>query len=294
MPVDGVQSCRHEDILSFEEITQFVRQLQASFDIRKLRLTGGDPLARRGIVNLVAMLSDLGIPDLGLTTNAQLLAGMASELRAAGLDRVNISLDSIDPDTFRAITRGGAMERTVAGIDAALRSGLRPVKLNMVVMRGINDREVAGMLSFALVRGCELRFLELMPIGYGVDMFESTYVPTDAVREMLSAEFALEPLPHAAGSSARRYRACRADGLDGVVGFVSPSSKPFCGNCTRLRITARGHLIGCLARHDGIPVRPLLTAGNDDALAAAVRCAMQTKRSDDHFEQSTAMAVIGG
>ena len=293
MPTDGVPLWSHEDILSFEQIAEFVERLQLSFDIGKVRLTGGDPLARKGIVSLVAMLADLGVPDLAMTTNAQLLGGMAADLRAAGIHRVNISLDSLDPETFERITRGGAVARTVAGIEAALDAQM-PVKLNMVVMRGINDHEVCDVLSFALDRSCELRFLELMPVGYGSELFDSAYVSTASVQQTLSSEFDLEPVPHVPGSSARRCRVRRAVGADGVVGFISACSDPFCEGCSRLRLTADGRLIGCLARDAGHDIRQLLNEGDGDALAEVVRQAMQSKRDDKHFVQPRAMASIGG
>jgi cyclic pyranopterin phosphate synthase len=294
MPARGVQPCRHQDILSFEEITSFVEQLRISFDIRKVRLTGGDPLARKGIVDLVAMLSDLGIPDLAMTTNAQLLGAMAHDLHSAGLMRVNISVDSIEPDTFHRVTRRDGVEKTVEGIDAALRSNLLPVKLNMVVMQGINDKEVCNVLSFALKRGCELRFLELMPIGYSAELFESQFVPTATVRSMLTPEFELHPISRIRGSSSRRYHVKGADGSEGVVGFISPCSDRFCSDCSRLRLTADGRLMGCLARSERRDVRALLREGKGGGLAEVVREALLCKRSDSQFEQPVSMASIGG
>jgi len=293
MPAEGVPSCAHQDILSFEEIATFVEQLQPSFAIGKVRLTGGEPLVREGIVNLVAMLSDLGIPDLAMTTNGQRLGDMAGDLRSAGLHRVNISLDSRNPKTYQTITRRASIGKAVAGIEAALRANLHPVKLNMVVMRGINDHEVCDVLSFALDRGCELRFLELMPIGYGAALFERHFVPARSVLQMLASQFEFEPLSGPRGSSSRRYRVRRLDGPEGVVGFISSCSDRFCSDCTRLRLTADGRLMGCLAREAGLNIRPLLR-NNDPSLTAAVRQALQCKRSDLHFEQPAAMVAIGG
>ena len=294
MPIDGVPKCRHEHVLRFEEITRFVRYLQEHFDIRKVRFTGGDPLVRNGIEDLIVMLSELGIPDLAMTTNGQRLGAMSGRLRSAGLHRVNVSLDSLRPEVFRHLTRGGVVQKTLDGIDSALSEGLNPVKLNMVVLRGINEQEVGELLSFAIDRGCELRFLELMPVGYGAELFDKAFVSTASVRQMLESRFELEPLPHALGSSAKRYRVRCADGREGVAGFISPCSEPFCEACTRLRLTADGRLIGCLAREDGIRIRPLLADADEPALATAVRQALRRKRSDRHFAQPTAMAAIGG
>jgi len=294
MPAEGVPSCKHQDVLSFDEIRTFVDQLRASYAIQKVRLTGGDPLARKGIVDLVARLSELGVPDLSMTTNAQLLGAMADDLSAAGLQRVNISLDSLNRDTFRRITRRDGVGSNIGGIDAALRANLRPVKLNMVVMRGINDHEVCDVLWFALRRGCEVRFLELMPIGYGAALFEQRFVSTTAVRQTLATAFELAALPRVPGASAKRYHVRGQDGSEGVVGFISPCSDRFCSDCSRLRLTADGRLMGCLARREGHNIRPLLQGRHGGSLAATVRTALQCKRSDIHFEQPVSMAAIGG
>jgi cyclic pyranopterin phosphate synthase len=294
MPAEGVPFCGHDEVISFEEIRDFVAQLQEAYDVRKVRLTGGDPLTRKGIVDLVAMLSELGIPDLAMTTNAQGLARMAAPLRAAGLDRVNISLDALEPGTFEHITRSDSVDAAVAGIDAALEADLRPVKLNMVVMRGINDHEVGDVLTFALERGCELRFLELMPIGFGAELFEKRFVPTETVHRMLTPAFELTSYPRAAGSSAQRYAVRATDGAEGVAGFISPCSDQFCSDCSRLRLTAGGRLMGCLAREEGHDIRPMLQGEPGDPLLTAVRQALQCKRSGVHFKQSVSMAAIGG
>jgi len=295
MPPEGVPKCRHEDILSFEEITCIVRYLQEEFDVRKVRLTGGDPLVRRGIEDLVGMLCELGVPDLAMTTNAQELAGAAAKLRSAGLHRVNISLDSIDPGTFCHLTGGGSLAETLAGIDAALEAGLVPVKLNMVVLRGINEKEIGDLLSFAIDRGCELRFLELMPIGYGAGLFEEAFVSSDNVRRQLESRFHLSPLPAETGSSAIRYRVAEQEGgTAGVAGFISPCTEPFCNGCNRIRLTADGRLMGCLALENLRDIRSLLKDSDPHSLAVAARQALKGKRMDKRFTQHSAMAGIGG
>jgi len=294
MPLAGIAKCQHEEVLRFEEITRFVRYLQDHFDLHKVRITGGDPLVRSGIGDLVVMLSELGIPDLALTTNGQRLGEMAGQLRSAGLHRVNVSLDSLSPGVFHHLTRGGVLQRTLDGIDAALNEGLNPVKLNMVVLRGINEQEIGELLSFAIDRGCELRYLELMPIGYGTHLFEDAFESSEEVRNHLGSRFRLDSLPHVPGSSARRFRVTRiSDGGSGVAGFISPCSDPFCDGCERLRITADGHLIGCLAREDGLSIRPWLRDGGE-APEGAVTQVMQRKRQDQCFTQTAPMAAIGG
>jgi cyclic pyranopterin phosphate synthase len=294
MPAEGVQSFAHEDVLRFEEITTCVARLQESFDVRKVRITGGEPLVRKGIVDLVAMLSGLKIPDLAMTTNGQRLSEYAASLRDAGLHRVNISLDSLDPSTYGEITRGGCVDATIEGIQAALDADLRPVKLNMIVMRGINDAEVFDVMSFAMEHDCELRFLELMPIGHRAESSDDRFVSSASVRQKLSCKCELEDIPRTPGSSSRRCRVRRADGSEGFVGFISPCTDSFCEDCTRLRLTSDGRLIGCLARRDGIEIRPLLSNTDGDAIKKAVQEVMQCKRSDERFEQPALMTAIGG
>lgn len=294
MPSEGVPVCSRDEVLSFEEMTGFVARLQPYFDVRKVRLTGGDPLARRGIVELVRLLGGLGVPELALTTNGQMLAGLAVELKAAGLHRVNISVDSFRPDRFLAISRVGSLDRTLRGIDAALGAGLLPVRLNMVVMRGVNDDEVVEALGRALALGCELRFLELMPVGHGAQLSRDSFVPAAEVRALLECSYELAELRDGSGSPARRYRARRrTDGLVGTVGFISPCTAPFCGECTRLRLTADGYVIGCLASGRKMRVRELL-GGSDADFLAVIRAALCDKRSAPNFLQKTAMVAIGG
>jgi len=287
-----LRSC--EEVLSFEEIVDVVRHLQGMYDVRKVRMTGGDPLVRKDLPELVRMLSDLGIADLALTTNGQQLAGLAVALKDAGLHRINISLDSLCPGTFRQITRGNALQNTLDGIEAADRAGLLPIKLNMVVMRGINDTEIGAVLDFALRHGHELRFLELMPIGTGATLFREAFISTKQVRERLAAQFEMVPLPYECGSSGKRFHVRGTDGTTGIAGFISPCSDPFCQGCTRLRLTSDGRVIGCLAREDGFDIRACLKSGDGAGVATIVRKALGGKRSDHDFAQSTAMAAIGG
>ena len=262
-----------------------------------MRLTGGEPLLRPEIDRFVAMLSAEGVTDLALTTNGQQLAGLAERLKSAGLRRINISLDSLDPEMFEAITRGGSLDRALAGIEAAHQAGLLPVKLNVVVMRGRNDLEVAGLVRFAMEHDCQIRFLELMPIGVAAEGFEDRFVSTAEVRERLLKEFTLSALQVDPHDTSRNFVAAGGDGRSAIVGFISPYSDPFCGGCWRLRLTATGVLIGCLARPQGIPLAPLLRGRRDssgEALAAAVEQALGMKRRNGEFVQPRAMVGIGG
>ena len=296
-PAAGVPVRPRADLLRFEEIAAFVCQLQRSYDVRKVRLTGGEPLARAGLPELVRRLAGLGVPDLALTTNGQWLAAQAPELRAAGLRRVNVSLDSLDPRVFKRLSRGGELARTLAGIAAALAQGLRPVKLNMLVLRGINADEVRDLAAYALASGCEVRFLELMPIGLSAAQFARWFVAADTVRDMLARDYRLTPLPIETGTTSRMYRVRDARGRIGRIGFIAPGTHAFCRPCRRLRLTADGQLVGCLARQDeSANIRPLLKspaawpAGGGDELVARVL----GRRSGRRFDRCAAMVAVGG
>ena len=294
MPPEGVPLCGRDEILSYEDIGALVACLQAEFGLTKVRITGGEPLVRPGIERLVGMLADLGIPDLALTTNGLRLAELAPVLKRAGLRRVNVSLDSLSPDTFHRLTGGGELQAVLEGIAAALAAGLLPLKLNTVVIRGINENEVQDLVEFGLQRNCEVRFIELMPIGPGALLFPDGFVSSEAVRQRLLSHFAFNPIGLEAGTSARRHGVVNAEGRRGAVGFISSCSAPFCGECSRLRVTADGRLIGCLARNGGIPVRAMLRAGDTASICHAVRHVLEGKTADRVFDQEMAMASIGG
>ena len=297
MPANGVPAAAREDVLSYTEILRFVCELKARYGLSQVRLTGGEPLVRPEIDRLVAMLAAAGVSDLALTTNGQQLAGLAGRLKRAGLSRINISLDTLNPETFTAVTRGGILSRTLAGIAAAQQAGLSPVKLNVVVMRGWNNSEVAGLVRFAIDHDCQIRFLELMPIGVAAAGFEERFVSTAEVRERLSEEFTLAALPVDQHDTSRNFVARDGRGRSTIVGFISPYSEPFCAGCWRLRLTATGALIGCLARSERIPLAPLLRGGREmdgEAIAAAVEQALSIKRRNGEFIQPQAMVGIGG
>ena len=268
--------------------------LHDEFGVAKIRITGGEPLVRLQIERLVGMLAELGIADLALTTNGLRLAEMAHLLKRSGLRRANVSLDTLSPDTFRRLAGAGDLQSIFDGIDTALDAGLLPLKLNTVVIRGVNEEEVARILAFALDRECEARFIELMPIGPGAHLFADGFVSSEAVRQRLSRDFTLVPAGAQAGTSARRYVVTDAQGRRGTVGFISSCSAPFCGECTRLRVTADGRLIGCLARDGGIPIRELLRAGDQQSILDAARRVLGGKTAERPFKQGLAMASIGG
>lgn len=297
MPPEGVRLMDHGDVLSFEESLEFVRAVHSHFGLSKAHVTGGEPLIRRGVVDFVARLGELGLPDLALTTNGHRLGAMAGDLRRAGLRRVNVSLDSLDADTYAALTRGGMLASALGGVDAALASGMAPVKLNVVVLRAVNDHEAVRIARYGLERGCQVRFLELMPIGVAAARFAEQFVSAAEVRARLAGAFDLAPLPTDRGASSRNFLARDADGRTGVLGLIAPCTAPFCDGCRRLRLTATGRLLGCLAQAEGVDVRPLLRHSarrDDDALLLAVEQALLLKRGVRQFAHQDHMAAIGG
>lgn len=297
MPAGGRPLSPRTEILSYEEIAGFVRLVHAAYGVSQVRITGGEPLVRPQLENLIEMLAAEGIRDIALTTNGQLLAQKVDALKRAGLSRVNISLDSLRPEVFARITRGGVLQRTLDGIEAALAAGLGPVKLNTVVLRGINDQEAPDLVRFALDRGCQIRFLELMPIGEAAAGFDRLFVSSADTRARLREFFKLEPLPVDPSSTSRDYRIQDSAGKATIAGFISPTTEPFCAGCRRLRLTAKGSLIGCLARPQAIPVADLLRngTGRDPGLIlAAVEAALGLKRRNSEFSQPLEMVQIGG
>lgn len=250
MPPEGAKKLGHRDILSFEEIGEIARAV-VSLGVRKIRLTGGEPLVRRGMVDLCRRLRAIpALDELALTTNGLLLPGMAADLKAAGVDRVNISLDTLDPDKYRRITRGGSLERALAGIRAAKDAGLTPLKLNCVLIGGFNDDEIADLAALTVDEPVEVRFIELMPIGDAEGFGPEAYLPCEAVLERLPG---LIPAGDN-GGVAERYR---LPGAAGTVGLIRPLSRCFCGRCDRLRLTADGQLKPCLHSREELPVRGL-------------------------------------
>jgi cyclic pyranopterin phosphate synthase len=266
MPEDVTFIDKHE-LLSFEEIVQFVR-VAAPLGIDKIRLTGGEPLMRRDLPRLVRMLMKIpGIRDVGMTTNGILLAEHAQEFFDAGLHRINISLDTLDPDRFRQLTRRDGLDRVLEGIQAARRAGFDPIKINAVSIRGITENEVVPLAQFARKHALHLRFIEYMPIGAESWERDKVYFAHE-IMEQLEREVApLVPADHydpRAPEMEFRY----TDG--GEVGFIASVSRPFCGNCNRLRLTSDGKLRNCLFALDEVDVKGLLRGGAPDAQIAEV------------------------
>lgn len=304
MPPEGVPVLRHVDILRYEEILRIAR-LALRLGIDKFRVTGGEPLVRKGIVDFVRSLAGLdGVHDLGMTTNGALLSRFAGPLRAAGLGRVNVSLDTLRPDRFRDLTRGGRLEETLEGIRAAVGAGLDPVKLNVVLLRGFNDDEVQDFAALACREDVQVRFIEFMPVGAAANQREAggRSVPNGEVMAAVTARYTLEGPEEDPGdaSTARTYR---LSGGRGKVGFISPLSSHFCAWCNRLRLTPDGRLRACLLHDGDIDLRGLLRGGgSDDDILGALREAMAHKhrivdgfRAGHYIRKCTSgMSRIGG
>lgn len=263
MPAAGVAACSHSDLLSFEEMAEIVKAA-AGLGVRKVRITGGEPLVRRGICELVGMLAGIeGIDELAMTTNATLLAPVASELRERGLTRLNISLDTLRPERYRQISRVGNLEDALAGISAAREAGFGPLKINCVLMGGVNDDEVADLVGLARTDDVEVRFIELMPMG------ECAAWPTE---RFVSGDVVLREVPELRriGTSgvAELYS---APGFAGRVGLIRAVSHKFCSGCDRIRVTADGRLKPCLHSSSELALRGLHGQELVDALARGVQ-----------------------
>lgn len=263
MPAEGIKRQSHEAIMRYEEIAAVVR-VAAENGVRKIRLTGGEPLVRSDLADLVRMIAAVpGIEDISLTTNGYLLGRMAPALKDAGLTRVNVSLDTLDPDTFTRITRGGSLETVLSGLEAAEKVGLAPIKINVVAMRGVNDGELATMARWSIERGWDIRFIELMPVMNQQPWGPSFPNPADAflsIREIQKAlsSFGLSPVESSNFGPAREFSLA---GGTGKVGFISPLSDHFCEQCNRLRITADGNFRPCLLQDIEIPFLAGLRSG---------------------------------
>lgn len=257
-------SCKPRSVrgqLERENIVQAVAAAAAS-GIRKVRLTGGEPLIRKDIVDLVRDIARIpGIEDLSLTTNGTLLAQLAKPLAEAGLKRVNISLDSLNRLNFKQITCGGRLQATLDGIDAAFAAGLGPVKINMVVMKGLNDNEVPDFARLTLEREIHIRFIEYMPMLGQKETWKKHYLPSQDIMELCAQVMPLEPVPEEdLHGPARNFR---YPGGVGLLGFITPVSQHFCAHCNRLRLTSDGKLKPCLFSTDEIDLLPALVAGED-------------------------------
>lgn len=299
MPAQGIKKRSHADILCYEEMALIV-QAAAELGIRKVRLTGGEPLARLGLPRFVRMIAAIpGIDDLSLTTNGTLLARHAPALAEAGLQRVNVSLDTLRTDRFREITRRGRLNDVWAGISAAQAAGLNPIKFNVVVVRGLNDDEVVDFARRTVRQDWHVRFIELMPIGANVDWAGNGTVPIPEIRARIETEVGpLEPIHGPTGNGPARYY--RLPNAEGTVGFIGAMSDHFCSTCNRLRLTADGRLRPCLMSDQEIDLRGPLRAGAGlSEIKTLLAQAIHHKPQRHHLDESLSprdrtMAEIGG
>lgn len=244
MPLEGVEKLGHFSILNLEDIARLAR-VAASVGIRKIRLTGGEPLVRKNVAQLIHYIHEIKeIDDISLTTNGTLFAGMAEELQAAGLDRVNFSLDTLVADKFKYITREGKLPEVRQAIDKALALGMEPVKINTVLIRGFNDNEVMDFADLAYNNPLHIRFIEFMPIGDLQFWNRENIVTSTETRSLINKKYKLVDGKKVRGSGPAKYY--KLEGGQGSVGFISPMSNHFCAECNRIRMTAEGKLRGCL------------------------------------------------
>jgi len=284
MPLVRYDWLRRDQILSFEEITR-IAGIAVRLGVRKVRLTGGEPLLRTGIDTLVRQLAALpGLEAIGLTTNGSRLDELATALRDAGLTSINVSLDTLDRDRFRRITRRDRLDRVFSGIEAAQRAGFDPVKINAVIERGVNDDEILSLVDFCRERGLSLRFIEFMDVGNANGWQLDRVVPAREILARVREKHPLTPVErHLPSDPAERFRF--ADGTPGDLGVIASVSRPFCGNCTRARLTAEGRLVTCLFSDRGTDLRGLLRAGATDDDILETLAGVWRARSDRYSEE---------
>jgi cyclic pyranopterin phosphate synthase len=296
MPEEGIEKVSHDDILTYEEILKLIKAA-ANLGIDKVRLTGGEPLTRKDLPKLIKMISGVeGIQDLSMTTNGSRLGKFADDLAESGLDRVNISLDSVDPELFEKITRGGNLDSVLSGIEAAQDAGLDPVKLNTVIMKGVNDSEVNSLVEYAVSQDVVLRFIELMPMGEAADIAVDPAQLED-VRRVVEREWELERVSGPKGNGPAEYYSVEKGNKSGRIGFIFPISHNFCDGCNRIRITSRGNVRPCLARDEQYELnieKSTTTNSLQDQLREIIEKKPHGHRWEDEKETSGEMSEIGG
>ncbi|WP_407070622.1 GTP 3',8-cyclase MoaA [Pseudarthrobacter phenanthrenivorans] len=316
MPAEGLEWLAKQAVMSADEIVRIVRIGVEQLGVRELRLTGGEPLVRHDLVDIIAALrrNHPALP-ISMTSNGVGLAKKAAALKAAGLTRINVSLDSLHEETFTQLTRRPFLDQVLAGVDAAWAAGLGPVKLNAVLMRGINDAEAPSLLAWALERGYELRFIEQMPLDADHGWTRRNMITAAEIRQLLSSDFVLSPDPRARdGAPAERFEVRRrmagsggsSGPVLGTVGIIASVTEPFCSDCRRTRITAEGKIMSCLFSREEFDLLGLLRSGaSDEALARRWQDAMWLKPkahgmdhvgldAPDFVQPDRSMSAIGG
>jgi cyclic pyranopterin phosphate synthase len=288
---DGMEWVERSEVLSYEELSRLVGVV-VGMGVSKVRITGGEPTVRRELPEFVRMVRGIGgVREIALSTNALLLAPMAGALREAGLDRVNVSLDSLRPERFRVITRGGDLGQVLEGISAAEAEGLHPIKINVVAMRGHNDDEVEDFARITRERPWHVRFIEMMPLLGNESEQSLRFLSTDDIHRRLSAIDELIPEPPPVGSGPATY--FRYAGAPGSIGYITPLSHNFCDRCNRVRLTARGHLRLCLFGDGEVDLRTPLREGAADAdIERIIRAALIVKPERHHLEQGASASQL--
>ena len=278
-------------VLTLEELARLGRTF-SELGMKKIRLTGGEPLVRNNILWLVERLGALpGLDELTLTTNGSQLTRMAKDLRAAGMQRINVSLDSLDAGRFKRITRTGELHKVLRGIDSALEAGFQRIKLNSVIMRNRNDDEILGLVDYAVGRGMDISFIEEMPLGEVDHERGASYMSSDEVRDVISTRHELIPTTETTGGPSRYWR---VTGTDSRVGFISPHSHNFCESCNRVRVTVQGRLLLCLGQEHSVDLRRVLRAHPDDdaPLRQAIVDSMAIKPKGHDFDLNRKVVIF--
>jgi cyclic pyranopterin phosphate synthase len=291
----------HHELLEWDEFERLARIL-VGMGIQKVRVTGGEPLVRPGVEKFIARLKSIGVRDLSITTNGHLLAERLDALLAAGLDRINISLDSLNREKFERVTRTKTFDQVMAGIDAAQASRLRPIKVNAVLVRGLNDDEVEAFAGFARDRDLIMRFIEFMPLDADRAWTRDTMVPAAEVYRRIHARWPLVQISHEQSETARKYKFAAPDGFGpGEIGLIAPVTQPFCGHCSRIRLTADGKLRTCLFSKDDHDLKFLLRGNATDEAIAEEICSIVMQKEKGHrindpgfVPPSRTMVFIGG
>lgn len=296
MPAEGVPKLTHDQVLSYEGLHRIAREAVA-LGVEKIRLTGGEPLVRKGIVPFVDRIAALpGLKELALTTNGLLLRELAIQLRRAGLHRLNVSLDSLNAETFSTVTRGGSLHTVLDGLKAAEEAGFPSPKINVVVMRGVNDGELVDFAAFAIAKRCAVRFIEYMPTRGSQDWLDKAVTGAE-ILQMIGTAYTLVAVD--AKTQSQAAREFRIEGTDAIIGIISPVSNHFCSTCDRIRLTASGVAKACLFGSAGIDLKPYL-AGSDSDLREVLRQVVASKPDRHRLSAESqpnawvAMSQIGG
>lgn len=278
MPKEGVSSIGHDDILRYEEMLR-IASVAVRLGIAKVRVTGGEPLVRRGVVPFISSLNAIDqLRDISLTTNGILLSDYAAQLYAAGIRRINVSLDSLNPDKYARITRGGDIQQVLEGIEHVHRIGFSPIKINTVAICGLNDGEILDFARMTLEKPYQVRFIELMRVGYAQSWREGAYLPTSDILRVIRRHYQLNAINGTGDGTSGPAELYRIEGSMGEIGFISPVSQHICRSCNRLRLTADGHLRACLLSDDEVDLKTPLRGGcSDDDIEALMREAIAKK-----------------